>query len=160
MFYDRDDLVLLQNVDVHGLHGRCFGAGLTKVQSLAYMRESTMMNTYFSDCGAVVGTVSPTGNTTAASTTVASLSSTTGIAVGMTVTGPGIPDGDEVASVGSGLITLTEAATATASGVTLPIWTDYPAVEINAVGTGDSSNQINWFSLNVFEAGGARHRRS
>lgn len=65
--------------------------------------------------------LSITGDTTSASTSVTSVSSTTGILVGMAVTGAGIPANTTVASIGSGTITLSQAATATASDVTLTV---------------------------------------
>ncbi len=61
-----------------------------------------------------------TGNTTSGSTTVGGLSSTAQLAVGMSVTGAGIPAGDTIATiVDANDITLATAATATATGVSL-----------------------------------------
>ncbi len=63
--------------------------------------------------------VAPTG-TTHTTTTVDTMSSTTGISAGMAISGSGIPVGDTVASVTNGTtIVLTTAATASAAGVTL-----------------------------------------
>jgi len=60
-----------------------------------------------------------TGTTATGSTSVTSVSSTTGLAVGYGVTGNGIPAGTTITAIGSGNITLSVAATAsTASGKT------------------------------------------
>lgn len=59
------------------------------------------------------------GNTTSGSTTISGLSSVTGLAVGQVVAGPGIPAGATITAVGTTTITLSIAATATATGVTL-----------------------------------------
>lgn len=66
-----------------------------------------------------VAPVSFTGDTTSSSTSVATVSSTTGLAVGQVILGAGIPAGTTIASIGSGTITLSQAATATATGVDL-----------------------------------------
>jgi hypothetical protein len=62
----------------------------------------------------------PTGDTTNAAFTIANVSSLTGLAVGMGVSGTGIPASTVLASIDSATgITLSKAATATNSGVTL-----------------------------------------
>jgi hypothetical protein len=81
--------------------------------------------------GPVAGTTPPTGltgSTTSASTSVTAISSTAGISVGMTVSGAGIPAGTTVAAKGSGTITLSQAASATASGVSLTFGLAYVLV--------------------------------
>jgi fibronectin-binding autotransporter adhesin len=66
-----------------------------------------------------IGAISLTGNT-ASSTTVNGLASTALLAVGMAVSGAGIPLGDTIATIASATsITLATAATATATGVSL-----------------------------------------
>src|SRR5262249_18725689 len=77
----------------------------------------------FSGVTSVVSTGSGTlatfkGNTASGSTTVSSVSSVAGLAIGQTVTGPGISAGTTIAAVGVTTITLNQAATATATGVT------------------------------------------
>lgn len=68
------------------------------------------------------GSVTPTGNTTSNSAAVASMSSNSGIVLGMPCTGTGIAAGSVVASIDSGTqITLSKVATATGSGVTLTL---------------------------------------
>jgi prepilin-type N-terminal cleavage/methylation domain-containing protein len=63
--------------------------------------------------------VTLSGNTTSSSTSV-TMASTTGVAVAQSISGSGIPGGDTVASfVTNSSVTLTTAATATASGVSL-----------------------------------------
>ena len=70
-------------------------------------------------------TVTPTGNTTSGAFTVTSMSSNTGVCVGMAITGAGIPGSTVVASIDSATqITLSKAATATATGVSLSITGD------------------------------------
>lgn len=59
-----------------------------------------------------------TANTTSGSTTLASPSSTTGLAIGMAVEGSGIPAGSTITQV-SPSVTISQQATATASGVTI-----------------------------------------
>ena len=65
--------------------------------------------------------ISITGDTTSGSTSVTSVSSTAGVTVGMPITGAGIPAGTTVAAVGVGTLTLSQAATATATGVALTV---------------------------------------
>jgi hypothetical protein len=60
-----------------------------------------------------------TGVTTIGSPTITAVSSTAGLSVGQTVTGPGIPSNTTIASIGLATITLSQNATATATGVTL-----------------------------------------
>jgi hypothetical protein len=67
------------------------------------------------------GQVTPTGNTTDGSKTIASVSATTGVVAGMAITGSGIPAGSYVVSTGTGTITINNECTATATGVTLTI---------------------------------------
>ncbi len=70
------------------------------------------------------GVPQTTGSTTNASTSV-TVASTTGIAVGQSVAGAGIPAGATVTAVntGTGVVTLSAAATATATGVPLTFGT-------------------------------------
>lgn len=63
-------------------------------------------------------TISTTGNTHS-NTTLDSLASTTGIEVGMAVNGTGIPGGTFVVSIAGTTVTMSNAATATATGVTV-----------------------------------------
>jgi hypothetical protein len=59
------------------------------------------------------------GNTTTGSPTVANVSNLTALSVGQTVTGPGIPAGTTITSIGTTSITLSNSATATATAVSL-----------------------------------------
>jgi hypothetical protein len=153
MFYDRDDFVSVNNLQVYGIAGRCIGIGLTKNQALAFMRESNFSNIKCWNAGLVSGTQTPTGTLTSASATV-SVNSTAGLAVGMAIApGNGVPDGAEVASIGTGSITMTEAATASGS-ITLTISNVTPAIEINSVGGGDTSNQLKWFGVDLCGSAG------
>ena len=61
--------------------------------------------------------ISFTGNTTASSTTVSGLSSTSGLIVGQLISSADLPAGDHIATVGVETITLTAPATTTATGV-------------------------------------------
>lgn len=56
-----------------------------------------------------------TGDTTLSSATIASISNTTGMVVGMPIAGDGIPSGATIAAIGNTSITLSSAATATGS---------------------------------------------
>jgi hypothetical protein len=65
-------------------------------------------------------TAAGTGDTAAASTVVDNLSTSSGsFAVGQTITGAGIPSGTRIAALGADSVTLSKAATATATGVAL-----------------------------------------
>ena len=62
-----------------------------------------------------------TGNTVLHSTTVSSVSSTAGITVGSSISGNGIPSGTTVTAASGTTLTLSNQATATATGVTLTV---------------------------------------
>lgn len=66
-------------------------------------------------------TVTPTGTTTTGSKQLTAVSSTTGVAVGMSVAGAGIPAGSIITAISGAVITMTKAATATATAITLTI---------------------------------------
>lgn len=66
-------------------------------------------------------TVQATGTTTNGSTSISAVASTAGLAVGMFVSGPGIPVGATVAAMGAGTITLSAAATVSGSAVALVV---------------------------------------
>ncbi len=93
------------------------------------------------------------GTTTSGSATVADISSTTGASAGDPVSGSGIPDGAAVQSVDSpSQITLSEDATATASGVTLTLYNPASYTwEIRAVASAPGLNPSNvesqWIGL-------------
>lgn len=65
--------------------------------------------------------LSITGTTTVASTSVTAVSSTAGIVVGMPISGTGISVGATVASIGTGTLTLSVAATAAGTAVALTV---------------------------------------
>jgi hypothetical protein len=52
VFYDRNDEVFIDNVDIRNLHGRALYSGVTKKTSQAYMRESHMRSMRFFEDGA------------------------------------------------------------------------------------------------------------
>ncbi len=60
-----------------------------------------------------------TGDLTSGSTTIANVSSESGLVVGQSITGAGIPAGTTIATVGTTTLTLSQAATATAATVPL-----------------------------------------
>ncbi len=62
-----------------------------------------------------------TGNLTLNSSTVANLSNTQGLAVGMVLTGRGIPAGTRITSINTGAATLTLSDTATATSTAVPM---------------------------------------
>lgn len=66
-----------------------------------------------------ISSINFTGNTTASSLTVLSISSTAGLVVGMVVFGPGITAGTTITAISSGQITLSAVATITATTVAL-----------------------------------------
>ncbi len=153
-FYDRNDLILMRDVEIRGMHGRGIVLGITKARAIAYARESNFFNLYLSYCGAILSDASLTGDTILGSATVINVRLARGLAVGQTIAGPGIPDGAVIAAVRPGAVELSEAATTTGTAAKLTAWTDLPAVEIDAEGTGDSSNQMNFFAINVLESAG------
>lgn len=65
--------------------------------------------------------VSPTGTTVNTSKVISSLSSSAGLAIGQSITGTGIPSNTIITSFTSTTLTLSNAATASNSGVTLTI---------------------------------------
>ena len=67
-----------------------------------------------------VANITPqTTGTTNGTTTISSVASTVGFAVGQQIAGAGIPVGTTITAIGSGTFTISQAATASASGVTL-----------------------------------------
>jgi|SRR5579863_1078586 len=78
------------------------------------------------------GRIAFTANT-ASSTALASVSSFSGLQLGMTVTGAGIPAGTTIVAMASGAdtITLSQAATATATGVALTAFWATSAAEVH-----------------------------
>lgn len=84
----------------------------------------------------------PTGNTVSGSTSVGALSSMAGIAAGQLVTGAGIAPGTVVQALDAGSVTLSQPATATATGVML---TFYGAALSQVLGTPGQGQ----FSLSV-----------
>ena len=63
--------------------------------------------------------VSTTANTTSGSPTLSAVANTTGFAVGQTVTGAGIPANTTITAISGSNITLSQNATATATGVAI-----------------------------------------
>ncbi|QOD85304.1 tail fiber protein [Chromobacterium haemolyticum] len=79
-------------------------------------------------------TIQTPGNTTNGSNSVTSVGSTTGAAIGMPISGPGIPAGTTVTAFTANTITLSANATATANGV---------ALVVAPFGVGDGSTTFN-----------------
>jgi microcystin-dependent protein len=79
-------------------------------------------------------TIALPGNTATGSPTISSIASTTGVAVGMPLSGPGIPAGATVSSLTSTSITMSANATANGTGV---------AVAVCPHGVGDGSTTFN-----------------
>jgi YVTN family beta-propeller protein len=81
-----------------------------------------------------LGNAGFSGNTTSGSTLVSGISSTARLSQGMTVTGAGIPEGTIIAAPpGPNSITLSKAATASATGVALTAWEPTTVTPINLV---------------------------
>jgi hypothetical protein len=57
VFYDRNDNVFIDNVEVEGLHGRALYSGITKNAPIAYMRESHLRSLRFFDDGTATAPV-------------------------------------------------------------------------------------------------------
>lgn len=69
--------------------------------------------------GAVPTAASFTGTTTSGGTSIASVSSTTGLQVGQVITGSGLPTGDTIVAISGSTLTMGLQSTASASGVSL-----------------------------------------
>lgn len=89
-------------------------------EALADIQLGAPAKIYFALLSTGNGTLAVTGSTTSGSNSVP-VSSTAGIAVGMSISGAGIPGGTTVTAVGSGTLTLSANATATATGVALTV---------------------------------------
>jgi hypothetical protein len=97
-------------------------------------------------------TIAITGDTTNTSTTVANLSSISGLQVGAHIAGTGIPNSATIATLSSTSLTLSAAATATNTGVALSVSTNaVPAIGSFTVGLEDHS-ALGW--LLAFSEGG------
>lgn len=92
-----------------------------------------------------IANVELTGNTTSGNTTVSGLSSMSGLVVGSVISGPGIPDGATVSSVGASSVVLNVAATATRTGARLQIEAD--RFQVGETVTGVSSTASATVSL-------------
>jgi hypothetical protein len=94
-----------------------------------------------------------TGDITLSSTTVATLSSTTGLTAGQSITGTGIPAGTTILSVNTGASTLVMSAAATATTATLAIETfdtiTIAGIQYLAAGTEDTTTK----KFKVFTSG-------
>lgn len=75
--------------------------------------------------------ISITGTVASSSTSVTSVSSTTGLYKGMPISGTGIPTGTTIAVVGTGTLTLSAAATADGSAEALSVIPFVPIMEIS-----------------------------
>lgn len=93
-------------------------------------------------------TVTPTGNLTNTAFTAVGMSSVSGVAVGMAASGTGIPAGAVVASLDSASqITLSKAATATNTGVTITLTGDaYKFALIKHTPTGTYGQASQYYS--------------
>ena len=79
-------------------------------------------------------TVTPAGNTTLGNTTITSVSSVAGVTAGMAISGAGIPANTYVTGVSVGYISLSQSATANATGITLTISGSGSLATANALG--------------------------
>jgi hypothetical protein len=86
-----------------------------------YMNYSGTTSTSFTGLTRAQAGGTPTGNTTSGSNVITSLSSSTGLQVGQRVINSNIPDGAWITAFTSTTITLSNAATGTATGTTLTI---------------------------------------
>lgn len=104
-----------------GMHGVVFPFGGMTAPSGFLMCDGTAVSrTTYAALFAVM-TISTTGNTATNSMSVTSVVSTVGLSVGMPISGPGIQAGTTISAIGSGTLTLSKTATATASGVSLVV---------------------------------------
>jgi hypothetical protein len=84
-----------------------------------------------------------TGNIAAASTSMTTVSPTTGIAIGQTVTGAGIPFGTTVTNIVATTVTLSNAATATTTGVTV-VFASAPTITMSANATATATETLTY----------------
>jgi len=91
-----------------------------EVQRVAVKATAGTFRLTFGATGTKTTGASGTGDTTESSTTIENVATATGAFLqGEAIAGPGIPAGTTIASVGAGTLTLSQAATATATGVAL-----------------------------------------
>jgi hypothetical protein len=107
-----------------------YAAFMTKKTVVGGTTGGDLITTYISDSYGYAaqestGGISLTGNTTNGSSTISGLSSTSGLAVGMSVIGKGIPSGATVATIASST-SITLSASATAPGTGVPLAFTYP----------------------------------
>lgn len=109
-------------------------SGLNAPAGYLLCNGSAVSRTTYAALFAVLA-ISTTGTTTTASNSITAIPSTTGMAIGMPISGPGIPAATTVASIVSGTaITISINATASASGV---------AIVVAPNGIGDGSTTFN-----------------
>ena len=115
-------ITALNNLTVNNSNGIALSGNLTVGGRLTLTNGNLALNGNNLTVGTGSTILTTTGNTTSASTTILSVASTAGVAVGMNIVGTGIPTGATVSSfVANTSITISSAATATNTGVTLSI---------------------------------------
>jgi len=116
------------------MHGVIFPfAGYSAPTGFLMCDGSAVSRTTYAALFAAI-TIQTTGTTTSGSNSVTSVGSTTNMAVGMPISGSGIPAGTTISAIGSGTLTLSQNATASASGV---------ALVVAPHGVGDGSTTFN-----------------
>lgn len=138
-FYTNDNKIGVQTVFSFGPDARL---ELMSVQNAIY--GGSMEQSY------IFGPVTGSGDTVSGSTTISNLPDTSDFQVGMEVSGPGVPEGSEIASiVDVNTITITNEATATANDVQITVQVK-SGESINPTGLGQG--------MTVAQMTGARDR--
>jgi hypothetical protein len=108
--------------------------------------------------GTTISAITPsfsfTGNTTNGSTSITNVSSTAGLVVGQVVSGPGIPANAIIKSIVGNTVTISAAATATATGITVTVsQTVTLSQAAAAAGTGVTLTRVGALTFNVVAGG-------
>ncbi len=103
---------------------------------------------------AITPSFSFTGSTTKGSTSITNVSSTAGLVVGQVVSGPGIPANAIIKSIAGSTVTISAAATTTATGITVTVaQTVTLSQPATAAGTGVTLTRVGALTFNVIAGG-------
>lgn len=108
-------------------------AGLTAPSGYGFCDGTAVSRTTYSTLFDAMS-AAITGTTTSGSTNITAVSSTANLAVGMPLSGPGIPANATITVIGTGTLTISPAATASGTGV---------AIRVCPHGVGDGSTTFN-----------------
>ncbi len=103
---------------------------------------------------AITPSFSLTGNTTRGSTSITNVSSTAGLVIGQVISGPGIPANSIIKSIVANTVTISAAATASATGIIITVaQTVTLSQAATAAGTGVTLTRVGALNFNVVAGG-------